>query len=61
MMPRDSKKINGGYQPSVFEKGYQPIKPQSIPTGDPKPQNGYQPTTSQGENQSNSPRPPKDE
>lgn len=60
-MSSERKQINEGYQPSINERGYQPIKPQNIPTGDPKPQGGYQPTTSQGDNQSNPSRPPKDE
>lgn len=60
-MSGDKKQINEGYQPHIIKKGYQPIKPQGIPTGDPKPQNGYQPTTSQGGNKPNPPSPPKDE
>jgi hypothetical protein len=60
-MHKDRKQIDEGYKPYINEKGYQPTKPQNIPTGDPKTQGGYQPTTGQGDNQSNSPRPPKDE
>lgn len=47
-----------GYQP--FQRGYQP---QSEPTSpsEPKPQGGYQPTTSGGDNPANPPAPPKEE
>jgi hypothetical protein len=47
-----------GYQPQkISEKGYQP---QYVPTGDPEPQGGYQPTST-GENPANIPTPPADE
>lgn len=47
-----------GYQPNKNEeKGYQP---QHVPTGDPLPQGGYQPTST-GDNPANKPTPPGDE
>lgn len=50
-----------GYKPERTEqRGYKPVSPSYIPSGDPKPHGGYQPTNS-GENPSNRPTPPGDE
>ncbi len=57
-MSDNKKPINEGYIPQKIEKGYQPA---SQLTGDPKPQGGYIPTTSGGENPANNPTPPGDE
>lgn len=46
--------VNDGYSPSE-KKGYQPQP--ARPSGDPKPQSGYVPT-SEGDNPSNKPKPP---
>ena len=57
-MSEKEKLIPYGYQPQKTEqKGYQP---QHIPSGDPKPQGGYVPTST-GENPANIPSPPGDE
>lgn len=56
-MSNDKKPINEGYIPQKIDKGYQPAKPAPQTTGDPKPQGGYIPTTSGGDN----PTPPGDE
>ncbi|MCH8501889.1 MAG: hypothetical protein LAT77_08280 [Aliidiomarina sp.] len=50
-MSNENKPINEGYTPQKTEKGYQPAKP----AGDPKPQGGYVPTTSGGDNPTNNP------
>lgn len=55
----DKKPKTEGYG-HLIKKGYQPSKPVSQPTGDPKPQGGYVPASS-GENPSNRPSPPGDE
>ena len=55
-MSKDRKPINEGYQPQTIKKGYQPATPAHIPTGDPKPQGGYQPTGT-GDNPANVPKP----
>ena len=60
-MSNDKKPINEGYIPKKIEKGYQPAKPAPHPTGDPKPQGGYIPTTNSGDNPTNNPTPPGDE
>lgn len=60
-MSDGKKSINEGYVPQIIEKGYQPAKPVPQPTGDPKPQGGYVPTTSGGDNPTNNPAPPGDE
>lgn len=60
-MSDDKKIINEGYIPRKIEKGYQPAKPAPQLTGDPKPQGGYVPTTSSGDNPTNKPTPPGDE
>jgi len=52
--------INDGYVPQKIDEGYQPQKPVTQPTGDPKPQGGYVPTSS-GDNPANTPTPPSDE
>ncbi len=54
----EKRPINEGYTPQKIEKGYQPA---TQPTGDPKPQGGYVPTTSGGDNPTNNPTPPGDE
>ncbi len=59
-MTEEKKIIIEGYQPETIKKGYQPSAPINIPTGDPKPQGGYQPISS-GDNPSNRPTPPGDE
>lgn len=59
-MSEDKKIIIKGYQPEATNRGYQPSTPISIPPGDPKPQGGYQPTSS-GDSPSNRPTPPGDE
>ena len=45
-----------GYQPELLKKGYQPTE--FLPLNRPEPGAGYQPT-SQGDNPSNPPTPPK--
>lgn len=60
-MSNDRKPINEGYIPKKIERGYQPAKPVPQPTGDPKPQGGYVPTSSEGDNPANNPAPPGDE
>ena len=57
-MTDEKRPINEGYVPQKIEKGDQPA---TQPTGDPKPQSGYVPTTSGGDNPSNNPTPPGDE
>ncbi len=54
------KQIDEGYVPQTVKKGYQPQKPSTEPTGDPKPQGGYVPTGT-GDNPANNPAPPSDE
>lgn len=56
-MSDNKKPINEGYVPQKIEKSYQPAQP----VGDPKPQSGYIPTTSGGDNPTNNPAPPGDE
>ena len=51
---------NEGYVPKINERGYQPQGTIVEPTGDPKPQGGYVPTSS-GDNPANEPTPPGDE
>lgn len=50
--------VREGYRPTKVEKGYQPREPKPIPvpipTGDPTPLGGYQPT-SEGDNPPNPP------
>ncbi len=54
-MTVNEKIVPLGYQPKQTDiKGYQP---QLFPTGDPKPQGGYQPTST-GDNPANNPSPP---
>lgn len=60
-MSDGKKPINEGYVPQKIDKGYQPAKPPPKPTGNPKPQSGYIPTTGSGENSTNKPTPPGDE
>lgn len=48
--------IGNGYQPELLKKGYQPVE--QVPFNRPEPGAGYQPT-SQGDNPSNTPTPPK--
>jgi hypothetical protein len=60
-MSEDKKPINEGYIPQKIEKGYQPAKPAPHPTGDSKPQGGYVPIKSGGDNPTNNPTPPGDE
>lgn len=58
MFKNEKKSHDYGYQPKKNdEKGYQP---QHTPTGDPKPQGGYQPAST-GSNPTNVPTPPGDE
>lgn len=57
-MTDEKRPINEGYVPQKIEKGYQPA---TQPTGDQKPQSGYVPTTSGGDNPTNNPTPPGDE
>ena len=57
-MTDEKRPINEGYVPQKIEKGYQPA---TQPTGDPKPQSGYVPTTSGGDNPANNPTPPGEE
>lgn len=57
-MSEEKTRLIEGYQP--FEKGYQP-QSESISPSEPKPQGGYQPTTSGGDNPANQPTPPKEE
>lgn len=59
-MSDEKKPINEGYIPKTFDYGYQPQKPQVVPTGDPKPQGGYVPKST-GDNPTNNPPPPGDE
>jgi hypothetical protein len=57
-MSENKKGTQDGFQPQEnSQKGYQP---QLIPSGDPKPQGGYQPTST-GNNPTNIPPPPGDE
>ena len=51
--------LNDGYAP--VKKGYQPETPATIPTGDPAPEAGYVPTSSEGDSPTNNPAPPGDE
>lgn len=60
-MSNEKRPINEGYIPKDVEKGYQPATPIPIPTGDPRPQSGYIPTQSGGDNPTNNPTPPGDE
>ncbi|MGY0564500.1 MAG: hypothetical protein ACW7DQ_13590 [Paraglaciecola chathamensis] len=60
-MTNDKKSINEGYIPKINERGYQPTKPAPQPSGEPKPQSGYVPTTSGGDNPTNNPTPPGEE
>ena len=60
-MSDDKKPTNEGYIPQKIEKGYQPAQSVPQPTSDPKPQGGYIPTTSGGDNPANQPTPPGDE
>jgi len=55
-----TKQIDEGYVPQPLKKGYQPQKPVTQPSGDPKPQGGYTPTGT-GDNPANVPTPPGDE
>lgn len=57
-MTNEKRPINEGYTPEKIEKGYQPA---TQPTGDPKPQSGYVPATSGGDNPANNPTPPGEE
>lgn len=59
-MTKDKQLINDGYTPEKIEKGYQPAKPTTPPTGDPQPKGGYVPTSA-GDNPTNTPNPPGDE
>lgn len=59
-MSEEKQKIIEAYKPEKIERGYQPAKPQAIPTCDPEPQGGYQPASS-GDNPANTPAPPGDE
>lgn len=60
-MSDNKKPINEGYIPQKIERGYKPSAPAPQPTGDPRPQGGYIPTTSGGDNPTNNPTPPGDE
>lgn len=55
-MSENRQRIGNGYQPELLKKGYQPIE--HAPLNRPEPGAGHQPT-SQGDNPSNTPTPPK--
>lgn len=60
-MSDNKKTFNDGYIPQRNERGFQPAKPASQTSGDPKPKSGYVPATSGGTNPTNKPTPPSDE